>query len=233
MTIKSKSSSFTYSKSGTWQPYVPKLGVASGCRVGPRNHLEKFNVEHLSQKYEPGDKLISHGDRVLPTAAKSAFQQGSLLVDGNMGSPDRRGRKACPRTEKPSRGVFPVEHGNDDVMGPKPNRRFQARIGQGSSSIFHPDDAIRADCSRPNQVMSRPPDCLGRGMEPHQECSSEWKPMMRLSIGSKNMSSVGHGFMPLADANGIRTEPIPASHSVNSASVGYRRACGIQNVPLP
>ena len=221
--LKTKGSpNYKVSRTGMWQPYIPKLGVSPGCRVGVRNDLENFQHMHIAQRYQDSQALTKSDQSNLPQAAKSSFDRGTVVPSiETQHVPIKQ-----PRTYGPvalQQGLIPLENESNIAV----NRPHRGKTSYQSFSIFSDSiEDIQTDPVRirRNDRTIRPSDNIGTGLLPTLEMSGEIRMKMRAPNDVRLASSLGPGLMSF----GIEPNVPDTGENVAEHPETYRRVYGLK-----
>ena len=210
-------------RSGTWQPYVPRVGVSTGCRSGPRNDAETYSILHFSNKFMESGRDEYAEPRAIPAAAKSSFSGSSTLPSAES---DKGRINPCGATksEKCSLGPGLVPQ---QVYGKESVRRLHS--GKSSEQSFslteRSVDVVSPHPRRRNNETLAPPDNLSRGLKPLKQFSIEYSGHDRRSVTAPGLSSLGPGLIPIPHRSEIFDFPVDEKES--SEPVPFKRVYGI------
>lgn len=217
-------------KLGSWQPYIPKLGSAIGCRSGVRNEAEEFNIQHVSRKYQEVNEKVSKCP--LPAAAECAFVGGSFTMkDLNAGELRSSLRfnhgtvSACVTSLGPN--LVPTETGKSTD-----GRAHRGKSSMESSAELWKTDCLESDVrdpvkSRCNAETMKPLDNIGAGMGPRVDRFMDAVSKKKIIPGASERSSLGPGMIPIGSESDIKDScPIVEATSSRS-SKEYVRKYGI------
>jgi hypothetical protein len=227
-------SQYKVTKNGSWQPYFPTMGVASGCRPGVRNQSELFNIQHLAKNYQD-DRLFKIGEaKPTQSASACAFRGSSLIPEAGCdkkldsrltfsdSSRNSNGSLQC--------GLIPREKTTNEPHGSHPGRMTTSVLfssGYGSPESL--PESVRVP-RRVNCETLTPPDNLAPGLCPFDEFSIQPRVLKRSESSFKREGCLGPGLVPL-EKNGMPEEK-RNDNSVSSSedpTLGpYRRVYGIQ-----
>lgn len=210
--------SFNRNKTGSWQPYIPQMGTAIGCRTG--NEKDSFRIRHESSKYVDGEPIKN--DKVSRSTA-SAFIGGTLTLNDTDLDNDAKNVKM------ESKGIR-----NKSSMGSSliPNESEQNEKRQrGKSSIesrdcwSNPLSDMTQPKARCNSDTLKPPDNLGAGLEPHVDIFMDKARRLKLLKNGLENSTLGPGLIPIEECK--RTEETPKQSKLSVDNLQYTRRCGL------
>jgi len=203
---------YRVTKNGSWQPYIPTLGMTSGCRPGIRNKAEEFHIKHLAKNYQD-DRLVKASEgKEVPTAASCSFQGSSPvpIVDDaiEMGM---QSHGAASRTGKSS-GSFLSGFVPRDIERSERVRLHQGKVTQDTGARDCLNPRINSMTSKnldPRSVNNPrsiiPPDNLTVGLHPHESFSM--KPRATKIVPNENrIQHLGAGLVPLDPLGSVATE---------------------------
>ena len=213
-------SGFKISKVGSWQPYVPKIGVAVGCRTGSRNALESFNIQHLSnQKYQ--DTTCFPDKDCSAPSSRTSFEGGSILLSAS-NQAERLGRRPGDRnTSSLKQGLIPLADECRSV-----SRLHCGKITRESLCVWNDTESNNGMASvkvRCDLNSLKPPNNLGAGLEPHVDSFMDERRKIKLLDCKPKQSGLGAGLIPLPGKNGL---DIPQPPPVASLAQEYSRVYG-------
>ena len=210
-------------RNGSWQPYVPTLGVTSGCRPGVRNKAENFNILHLAKNYQDDRLLQLAASKPSPSAASCAFMGASTVP--NQGA-DSGPTLTATRARYPERyegsletGLIPRDE-KPEFHAPRPNA-FQPRPLDNKREIDGTDRIYRGV----NSETFIPPDNLARGLLPFDEFSQQNR---KIRLGDpiiKGVPSLGPGLIPYEDIS-LNIPPSEHPSESNQCQTVYKRIYG-------
>ena len=224
-------------RNGAWQPYIPTLGVATGCRTGPRNESERFNIAYIAERFQDDQHDKRGVTPVLPMAAKCAFNDSSMIPvsDGS------NQRSEWLRTVRPSRknegaleaGLVPV--GSADTWNLERKHRGEMSrqtgcvVGRQSTPFDSGTNAGYRVPRRTNDQTLKPPDNLSIDLQPYEKYSIKARNIKRSEDIDGRSTSLGRGLIPLS-----RTKDEPeakcescARNKPGTYESGYARVYGL------
>jgi hypothetical protein len=201
-----------------WQPYIPKLGVSPGCRVGVRNELENFQHVHFAQKYQDDASTKNNNMKTVPLAAKTSFEHGSVLPS-SQNETSTRLLSECARACSLKQGLVPTVP--EEIINNKPHKGLTSRqtfsIFSGQTIDSSPEHVTK----RTNHFTVKPPNGLGCGMVPIHDQESGTRLRMR-HPDVKGLSSLGPGLLP----KGSQITVLSDVENKLEVTETYRRAYG-------
>jgi hypothetical protein len=234
-------SQYRVTKNGSWQPYVPSIGVASGCRSGVRSQAERFNLEHLAKNYQDDKLLNCRGSQIAATAAACAFKGSSVIPtdSGSSGLFTQTTRRMLSLQSRASldSGLIPIESTTGEYR-----RSCTGHVTMNSMkeilSQSRETSVTGSDCPRIRRRINAetliPPDNLSLGLCPLEEFSTNQSIQRRGDLASKNSDCLGPGLIPL-DNTPLLLEKRDTSYSnpnSDQALTGYKRVYGLQSLTV-
>jgi len=208
-------------RTGSWLPYVPRLGVSTGCRTGTRNETETYNILHLSRRFEQPTNTDHTSET--PAAAKSSFS-GSSTIPDDVSSNTRPARVSNKRINECSLG-----HGAIPQSTSKLDARVRLHSGKISEQTLtlgeHGPVVESKFTRRRNHETLVPPDNLTLGLRPIDEFSIDVKKPVRRGDNTNMLSSLGPGLVPLSRDFETFEEHVEEPKEVTQTS--FKRVYGI------
>ena len=218
----SKNASYRASRSGTWQPYVPQVGVSTGCRTGTRNEGEAYRILHLSQRFEDSRLKDNAESRPVPAAAKSSFSGSSTVPQTDEISSLNQGVTQKTFSGSLGIGLIPTVQTGDAV-----SRLHSGKISEQTFSLNEADASVELQLPRRrNNETLVPPDNISIGLVPIEEFSFDPKINVR-RFGNTSTTSLGPGLVPISkstDSSAPIVKLIPPAQSVGFERVYGRNA---------
>jgi hypothetical protein len=228
-------------RNGAWQPYIPTLGVATGCRTGPRNESERFNIAYIAERYQDQEPAKRSNCETLPVAAKCSFSNSSMIpisdISDQLREQSRFARPSRKNEGALQAGLVPVE--NSDMCDP--NRPHRGAITRQTGFVVG-DRPTVFECAmydgcrvprRTNDQTLKPPDNLSIHLEPHEEYSLKERTIRRPDDVCLRSTSLGQGLIPLPctkDETGAVGDINSVNEPLTKATV-YQRVYGLYGIP--
>lgn len=228
-------------RNGAWKPYIPTLGVATGCRTGPRNESERFNISYIAERYQSQEPAKQSSCEILPVAARCSFKNSSMIPMSDIS--DRHGEKSTfARQSRKNEGALqaglvPVE----DCDMCETNRPHRGKISRQTGFVVG-DGPIAFECAmydgyrvprRTNDQTLRPPDNLSLHLNPYEKYSLKDRTIRRPDDIDSRCTSLGQGLIPLSRTKD-HAGAVGDNNSVNDPllrTTVYQRVYGIYETP--
>ena len=224
-------------RNGAWKPYIPSLGVATGCRTGPRNESERFNIAYIAERYQNQEPAKQSNCEILPVAARCSFKNSSMIpmsdTSDQHGEKSRFARQSRKNEGALQAGLVPVE----DCDMCETNRPHRGEITRQTGFVVG-DRPTAFECAmydgyrvprRTNDHTLRPPDNLSIHLNPNEKYSFKDRIIRRPDDIDIRSTSLGQGLIPLSrtkddagavgDYNSVN-EPLPRT-------TAYQRVYGL------
>lgn len=188
-------------KNGSWQPYIPTMGMTTGCRPGIRNRAEEFNIAHLAKNYQD-DRLVKAAEaKELPAAASCSFQGSTPIPTRESHDEEflasRSRNSAMKNADSFQSGMILRDTG--DTVRPRLHQGKRTEETGASQCLRFGNDPAN-ECSQINQICNKsrsiaPPDNLSTGLLPAEEFSMKPR-VMKTSMCGSRMQNLGPGLVP-------------------------------------
>ncbi len=220
----SSKTKYRVTKNGSWQPYIPAVGVASGCRPGARNSSEAFNIAYLADKYQDDRLRKSREGQSIPVAAGSSFEGSSVIPNSNQDRESVLAPVEHRNSGSLEAGLLPRQTEIADVTG----RPHRGKITQESATVTLP---VTTDQSRisfrygTNAETLRPPDNLAPGLRPYQEFSMPPRSISTHSYHVGAISNLAPGLIPVESSHA--TDGDRHDNQSELPEITYKRVYGL------
>lgn len=207
-----------------WDPYVPKRGVPTGCRVGCRTPAESFVLTHAAKReseslHDPGTPR-----QPPPHLQSNIFENGCMTV-----RPDEEQRRLLKPAPASLRKDQTTPFGGPDVQPvalscPRP-------LAYKISAESIPDEPIHKRAPNPDSLV--PMDNLGPGLAPYVDRVMDTHFRSRIDVNRKNIASTPDGPIAGATTDISRAHEIDESYEDLSAPTTYIRRYGVGVGQIP
>ena len=163
MSLKKGGPSTMSRRGGSWQPYIPQIGVSPGCRSGAAGMQENQTISYIAEKYE---NLNAHPRTELPRAAQSSLIASCLKDPAPDNACEAATLKGNRKNESSFNGDLTISADESRrCRGPHHGRITDSSVTLGDNLVSK--TFLASPLRRQlGEVAFRPPDNIGAGMQP-------------------------------------------------------------------